>query len=125
MKKLRKISVLLLLLLVLPFVACGKENDNGGDDKDQETKYLLSFDQHEMSIRVGAEEELSFSTNFDCEFEWESSNPKIATVENGVVYALSGGNITVTAKSGDIKKTINVTVIEKKNEVVTVEVTKK
>ena len=49
---------------------------------------------------------------------WESSNPKIATVENGVVYALSGGNITVTAKSGDIKKTINVTVIEKKNEVV-------
>lgn len=45
---------------------------------------------------------------------WESSDPKVATVENGVVYALSGGEIKVTAKSGDIKKTINVTVIEKK-----------
>ena len=42
---------------------------------------------------------------------WESSDEKIATVENGIVYALSGGEVTVTAKSGDISKTVNVKVI--------------
>ena len=117
MKRLRKISVLLLLLLVLPFVACGKENDNGGDDNDQETKYLLSFDQHEMSIRVGAEEELSFSTNFDCEFEWESSNPNVATVEEGFVKGIAAGVTNITVKgikdNKEYSDTIKVTVTQK------------
>ncbi len=47
---------------------------------------------------------------------WESSDEKVATVENGVVYALSGGEINVTAKSGNISETVKVTVIEEKKE---------
>ena len=47
---------------------------------------------------------------------WESSNPEVATVENGVVYALKSGEVKVTAKSGDVSKTINVKVNEEKSE---------
>ncbi len=42
--------------------------------------------------------------------EWESSNPEVATVENGVIYALASGEVDITAKSGAIEKTINVKV---------------
>ena len=68
MKKFKRISVLFLLLLILPLVACGEAGEENGNDNNQDNIYLLSFDEHEMSIRVGAEEELSYSTNFDCEF---------------------------------------------------------
>ena len=47
---------------------------------------------------------------------WKSSDEKIATVENGVVYALAGGTVKVTAQSGDFEEEVNVTVIEEKKE---------
>ena len=47
---------------------------------------------------------------------WKSSDEKIATVENGVVYALAGGTVKVTAQSGDLEEEVNVTVIEEKRE---------
>ena len=47
---------------------------------------------------------------------WKSSDEKIATVENGVVYALAGGTVKVTAQSGDLEEEVNVTVIEEKKE---------
>ena len=47
---------------------------------------------------------------------WESSNVEVATVENGVIYALKGGEIEVTAKSGDIKETVKVKINEEKVE---------
>lgn len=48
--------------------------------------------------------------------EWVSSDEKIATVENGVVYAISGGEVTITAKSGKISKPVKVTVIQDKKQ---------
>ena len=45
---------------------------------------------------------------------WESSNPEVATVENGVIYALTGGEVKITAKSGDLSKTIDVKINEEK-----------
>ena len=45
---------------------------------------------------------------------WESSNDEIATVENGVVYAHSSGEVTITAKSGDISQSVSVKVGQEK-----------
>ena len=49
---------------------------------------------------------------------WSSSNEKVATVNNGVIHALSKGNtvITVTTEDGRISDTCNVTVIESKTD---------
>ena len=42
---------------------------------------------------------------------WTSSNPAVATVSNGVVEAISGGNATITASAGAQTATCDVTVI--------------
>ncbi|MBW7573336.1 SH3 domain-containing protein [Caproiciproducens faecalis] len=41
---------------------------------------------------------------------WTSSNPNVATVSNGYVYAVSNGTALITAKSGTYTATCNVTV---------------
>ena len=48
------------------------------------------------------------ATNKDV--EWESSNDKVAMVFNGVVYALSEGEATITARLGKLTATCEVTV---------------
>lgn len=49
----------------------------------------------------------------DNSIEWISSNPNIATVENGLVKANSMGNVTITARYKDVEDSINVTVVRK------------
>ena len=77
----------------------------------------IKIESTDVSLNKGTSYNLSYlvvpsdSVNL---ITWESSDEKIATVENGVVYALSGGEINVTAKSGDISETVKVTVIEEK-----------
>lgn len=73
----------------------------------------------EVSLYKGTSYELAYEINPKESANlvvWESSNNEIATVENGVVYALQKGTIDVTAKSGDIIETIKVTVEEEKVE---------
>ena len=41
---------------------------------------------------------------------WTSSNEKVATVQNGYIYAVAPGSCTVTAQSGSSKQTCKVTV---------------
>jgi len=41
---------------------------------------------------------------------WVSSNKEVATVENGIIYALAGGETQISAKSGDIVRTITIKV---------------
>lgn len=43
---------------------------------------------------------------------WESSDEKVATVENGIITAVGAGNVTITAKIGDVKTEIVVTVVD-------------
>ncbi len=45
--------------------------------------------------------------------EWISSNSNIATVENGLVKAISTGNVTITARYKDVEDSINITVVRK------------
>ncbi len=43
---------------------------------------------------------------------WTSSNPAVATVSNGYVFAVSNGTATITASSGSYKATCNVVVTD-------------
>ncbi len=49
------------------------------------------------------------------DIEWISSNINIATVENGLVKAISSGNVTITARYKDVEDSINITVVGKDN----------
>lgn len=79
----------------------------------------ISIDSTDVSLNKGTSYNLSYevvpsdSINL---VTWESSNNEIATVENGIIYALAGGEIEVTAKSGDISKTVKVKVNAEKQE---------
>lgn len=79
----------------------------------------ISIESMDISINKGSSYKLVYeivpseSVNL---ITWESSDEKVATVENGVVYALFGGKATITAKSGDISKTVDVIVIGEKEE---------
>ena len=48
-------------------------------------------------IQVGKTTTLTAQTNVDEAIEWSSSNPAVATVENGVVTGVKGGEVTITA----------------------------
>lgn len=79
----------------------------------------ISISSTDVSLYKGTSYELAYEVNPKDSVNlvvWESSNNEIATVENGVVYALQKGTIEVTATSGDIKETVKVTVEEEKVE---------
>ena len=72
--------------------------ESGDVSLNKGTSYIISY-------KADPEDSINLIT-------WESSDNEVATVENGIVYALKGGEIKVTAKSGDISKTIDVKVID-------------
>lgn len=50
------------------------------------------------------------SSNSGAVITWTSSNEKVATVQNGYIYAVAPGSCTITAQSGSSKQTCKVTV---------------
>ena len=57
------------------------------------------------------------------EFSWESSNTSVATVDaTGLVTAVAAGTATITASAGDVRATVEITVVSATQPVVSVEV---
>ena len=48
--------------------------------------------------------------NSEAELVWSSSDESIATVENGIVFAVKAGTATITATAGTVSATFSVTV---------------
>ena len=74
----------------------------------------IKIDSTDVSLNKGTSYNLSYEIEPSESINlvtWESSDESIATVENGVVYALKGGETTVYAKSGTISKSVKVTVV--------------
>lgn len=76
----------------------------------------ITLSEHNATIGVGNSKTVSYTiapSNATVKTAtWTSSDPSIATVENGVIYGVSQGTciITVTSVDGGFKDTINVTV---------------
>ena len=74
----------------------------------------ITLDKTSASLRAGQSITLTAYVNpsdaTDKTVTWSSSNPSVATVENGVVKAIKVGSATITAKAGEKMATCSVTV---------------
>ena len=116
MFKVKKIIFLLCLILtIFVFTGC-KDDDPSGNDPIT-VDYKIVFENEEMSLRAGQEEEISYSTNIPNDFVWTSDNEAVATVEDGFVNGLTAGvaniSATCTIDGVEYKATVKVTVTQK------------
>lgn len=74
-------------------------------------KLIKVIDQKEMTVIKGGQGQLSVTNVNPEEVKWDSSDLNIATVENGTVYGIRTGKVTITATVGKKKHTSEVTVI--------------
>lgn len=74
-------------------------------------KLIKVIDQKEMTVIKGGQGQLSVTNVNPEEVKWDSSDLNIATVENGAVYGIRTGKVTITATVGKKKHTSEVTVI--------------
>ncbi|HEX2985809.1 MAG TPA: SH3 domain-containing protein [Caproiciproducens sp.] len=73
----------------------------------------LSLSASSQSVPAGKTFYIKASvTPGDTALNWTSSNPSVATVSNGYVYAVSNGTATITASAGSCKASCTVTVTD-------------
>ena len=65
-----------------------------------------------QNVEISKNLTLTVTTNIDGAVTWSSSNPSIATVNNGVVTGVSVGEVTITAEAGKAIDTITIAVIK-------------
>ena len=80
----------------------------------QEETFSLVGDN--ISLNVGDEFLINYSTSMENEILWSSNNPYIAPVKNGRVYALSEGEATITAFMNGIEDTFVINIIDNTNQ---------
>lgn len=88
----------------------------------------LTLSTQSLTLTKGETAQLSVTIEpeivSDAKIEWSSSNDDIATVdENGLITAVTAGDVIITAKSGNVTATCNVTVEPLKPESLTFELT--
>jgi hypothetical protein len=103
MKKRLFTSVLSILMLVVLSIfglaACGQTSNSGAKD-------AIELDVTAKELVVGDEFTLTATTTpADATVVWSTSNEAVATVDGGVVAAVSVGTATITAKNGDAEAT--------------------
>lgn len=89
----------------------------GDDTSDIEE---ITFDTSVVELGVGVEYIVNYSTiptGVEADIVWESTDPEVATVENGIIKTLKEGNTTITAKGGKKEANLTVTVAGSKEEV--------
>ena len=112
MKKLA--AWMLALLLVFQMIpAMGEETQytSGILVNNSEYRDKLEIDGPK-ALRVGEEYELTVETEGYKNLQWTSSNPEVATVEDGVVTGISVGTVKITAKEDAESDSIIIKVLE-------------
>lgn len=99
MKKI--ISVLLSLCFVFAFVCGCNENDSSSYSSKETVELVLS--QSEKELLIGDEYGLKIYSEEHREqtISWTSSNPSVASVENGIITANKVGETKITAVAQD------------------------
>ncbi len=70
-----------------------------------ETDISISLNQELLSLSIGGSATLTASilpADADLTVQWSSSNPEVASVNNGVVTAIAAGNATITATTNEV-----------------------
>ena len=110
MKKKSFWLVIGLMIATLVFALVGCKDDNP-------TTYKLS--ETSISLSIGEQKQLKISPTPKAAVSWEAEDTSVATVENGLIFAVGTGNTTVTATIAGVDNalTCTVTVTEEKLEV--------
>ena len=98
-------------------IVYGTLNEEGAVDGTGDVTYEVtgvSLNKSTTTLTVGGSETLTATITPDkaasAKVTWESSDPNVATVTDGVVTAVAPGTATITATAGDISATCTVTV---------------
>lgn len=104
MKKITRFTLPALSVLIILLTSCKSENDTVVEKQ-------IAIDKSHITLSVGESELIkafvSPDGTTDTELQWKSSNPRIATVDNGNVTAISGGTATVTVTITENGNTAN------------------
>lgn len=88
----------------------------------------LSFDPKDVKIKIGTSYTANLKTYPEgvsgIAYAWNSSNPEIATVADGIISAVALGSTVIYASYGNISAKLNVTVDEKGGDVFTISLNK-
>ena len=108
MRFMKKILVSVLFVLIFVFSGCG------GGNTTEDKKVVLILSKNSVALVEGASAQVTATVYVENVLEespaivWSSKNPEIATVENGLLTALSEGETTILAKYGKKVATVDV-----------------
>ncbi len=90
---------ILIFAVLLCTLSCQKT------DKNEENKISFELSSSELTIERGGTAKLTLTTtsNATGEIKWSSSNEKVATVNDGLITAITVGTTTITATAGNQK----------------------
>ena len=105
----RKLGLWLMTILVvcLSFISVACSSKNKAKDE-------VKLNETAITLEIGDSYTLTATTNVKKGVTWSTSDESIATVDGGVVNALSAGSATITATAGKATATCTVTVNEAK-----------
>lgn len=95
------------------FLSCGKPEENGGEQKDEEKVESITISQPQLDMLVGEKQQLTadiFPNGLNISIVWKSSNTSVVTVSNGMVSAIAEGEAIITASAGNKIESCKVTV---------------
>lgn len=95
------IAIVCVCSSVVALAACGQDNAE---------PVTVEISQTTAAIDVGATVRLTAKASDGSQITWTSSAESVATVSNGTVKGVGEGKATITAASGDVKQTCEVTV---------------
>lgn len=104
-----KLSLLISLLALVLFASCAEPNVTTKITLNKSTSYLIigQTDSLLATMTTSSGDTKGISQT------WSTSNPAVASVQNGVVIALTAGTSTITVTSGTKSATCVVTVDDK------------
>lgn len=116
MKSRNKILYMIMMILfVVMIVSC--DTNDGGNDIEDDPVYTISLNETSGTLIIGESLTLTATIKKDDvvineTVTWSSSDDTIASVNNGVVQALSEGTVTISATAKDVKAEYALTVLE-------------
>lgn len=107
MKRIRSI-LLVIVMIVASFMIASCKN---GETSSETSKATITLNFQTADIVVGGRLTLKATVeNADSDIVWSTSDKKIATVDDGIVYGVDVGTAIITATVGETKASCTVTV---------------